>query len=542
MLEMTPGWCRAAARVGGVLALAACSMAGAAVIPPGTPLAARQEMVRNNGSEPESLDPPLIESTQANSILVDLFEGLTALDNHSRVVPGVAQSWQRTDPTTWIFKLRHDALWSNGEPVTAQDFVYGWHRLVDPKNAAALGSTFGAYLLNGVAITQGRMPVSSLGVRAIDAATLEVKTPGPLPFLPILLASSQCSPAPRATIEKFGRDWTKPGNMVSNGAYVLKDWQVNSKVVIEKNPKYWDAAHVALTKVTYLPVEDSNADLKLYQSGENDFVLRIPAGTYAALKAQYPKEMHNSLMIALRFYALNNRDPLLKDVRVRQALSMVIDREVLASKVTADGQVPVYGLMVKGNEGADLLHYDWERWPMDRRVAAARKLLEQAGVKPGTRLKLAYNTSDYHKKMAIFTASEWKTKLGLDTEMENMEYKVLIRRRQSADYQVARHAWIPGYADITGLLALVECGNDANDNKSCSQAGDALMREAGASADPARRKALMTQALRVEMDDYPLIPLLQMAVPRLVKPWIGGYDDANDQDIFRSKDFYVIKH
>ncbi len=539
---MIQGLRRAHARLGGALALAACSLAGAAVIPPGTPLAAKQEMVRNNGSEPESLDPPLIESTNANNILVDLFESLTALDNHSRVVPGVAQSWQQTDPVTWVFKLRKEAAWSNGEPVTAQDFVYGWHRLVDPKNAAALGSTFGAYLLNGVAITQGKLPVSALGVRAIDASTLEVKTPGPLPFLPIVLATSQFSPTPRATVEKFGREWTKPGNMVSNGAYVLKDWQVNSKVVVEKNPKYWDAAHVSLTRVTYLPVEDSNADLKLYQSGESDFVQRLPAGTYEALKAQYPKEMHNSAMIALRFYALNNTDPLLKDVRVRKALSMVIDREILAGKVTADGQAPAYGLMVKGNEGADPVRYDWADWPMDKRVAEARRLLAQAGVKPGTRLKFAYNTSDYHKRMALFTASEWKTKLGLDTELESMEYKVLIRKRQSGDYQVARHAWIPGYADITGLLELTECGNDANDDKSCSQAGDALIREASAATDPARRRALMTQALRVEMDDYPLIPLLQMSVPRLVKPWIGGYDDANDQDIFRSKDFYVIRH
>ena len=533
---------RASVRLCGAFALGACALAGAAVIPPGTPLAPKQEMVRNNGVEPESLDPALIESAAAGNILTDLFEGLTALDNHSRVVPGVAQSWQQTDPTTWVFKLRKTAAWSNGEPVTAQDFVYGWQRLVDPKSAAALASTVGAYVLNGVAITQGKLPVTALGVRAIDAGTLEVKTPGPLPFLPILLAVAQLSPTPRAVVEKFGLDWTKPGSMVSNGAYVLKDWQVNSKVVVEKNPKYWDAANVSLTRVTYLAVEDSNADLKLYQSGENDFVQRLPAGTYESLKAQYPKEMHNSAMIALRFYALNNTDPLLKDVRVRKALSMVIDREILSSKITADGQAPVYGLMVKGNEGADPLRYDWADWPMDKRVAEARRLLAEAGVKPGTRLKFAYNTSDYHKKMAIFTASEWKTKLGLDTELESMEYKVLIRRRQSADYQIARHAWIPGYADITGFLELVECGNDANDNKSCDKAADELIRQASASADPVRRKALMTQALRAEMDDYPLIPLLQMSTPRLVKPWIGGYDDANDQDTFRSKDLYVLKH
>jgi oligopeptide transport system substrate-binding protein len=528
------------------LAVAAGLVAGlpalAAVIPPGTVLAAKQELVRNNGAEPESLDPQLIESTNAFNILIDLFESLTALDNHSKVVPGVAQSWQQVDATTWVFKLRKNALWSNGEAVTAQDFVYGWHRLVDPKNAAPLGSTMGAYVLNGVAITQGKLPVTALGVRAIDAGTLEVKTPGPLPFLPYLVANVQFSPVPRAVVEKLGREWTKPGNLVGNGAFVLKEWQVNSKVVVEKNPKYWDAASVVLTRSTYLAVEDNNADLKLYQSGEDDMMGRTPPGAYEALKAQYPKEMHNSTLIALRFWALNNTDPLLKDVRVRKALSMVIDRELLASKVTADGQAPVYGLAVKGSEGVDPVRYDWADWPMDKRVAEARKLLAEAGVKPGTHLKYAYNTSDYHKRLALFTAAEWKTKLGLETELEAMEYKVLIHRRSSAQYQVSRHAWFPGYADITGLLALVECGNDANDNKSCSREGDDLIHQASALSDPVRRRALLTQAVRVEMEDYPMIPLLQMSLPRLVKPWVGGYDDANDQDAFRSKDFYILRH
>ena len=532
-----------ALRLAAIAAIAAASLpAGAAVIPPGTPLAAKQELVRNNAAEPESLDPQLIESTNAFNILIDLFEGLTALDNHAKVVPGAAESWQQVDPTTWVFKLRKDARWSDGEPVTAQDFVYGWHRLVDPKNAAPLGSTMGAYVLNGVAITQGKMPVSALGVRAIDVGTLEVKTPGPLSFMPYLVANVQFSPVPRAVVEKYGRDWTKPGNLVGNGAFVLKAWQVNSKVVVEKNPRYWDAANVTLTRSTYLCVEDNNADLKLYQSGEEDMIGRTPPGAYEALKAQYPKELHNSTQIALRFWALNNRDPLLRDVRVRKALSMVIDREILAAKVTADGQLPAYGLTIKGSEGVDPVRYDWADWPMDKRVAEARRLLADAGVKPGTRLKYAYNTSDYHKKLALFTAAEWKTKLGLETDLEAMEYKVLIHRRESADYQVARHAWTPGYADITGLLVLVECGNDANDSKSCSRAGDDLMHQAAALSDPARRSALLTQAVRVEMDDYPMIPLLQMSLPRLVKPWVGGYDDANDQDAFRSKDLYILRH
>jgi len=539
---MAPKPRRRAACLVAAAAIAAGLPALAAVVPPGTVLAARQELVRNNGAEPESLDPQLIESTNAFNILIDLFEGLTALDNHSKVVPGAAESWTQADPTTWVFKLRRNATWSNGEPVTAQDFVYGWRRLVDPRNGAALASSLGSHILNGVAITQGRMPVAALGVRAVDAGTVEVKTPGPLPFLPYILSFVQFSPAPRAVIEKYGRDWTKPGNLVGNGAFVLQEWRVNGKVVVDKNPRYWDAANVVLARSTFLPVEDTNADLKLYQSGEEDMIFRTPPGAYEALKVQYPKEMHNSTQIALRFHAMNNTDPLLKDVRVRKALSMVIDREILAGKVTADGQLPVYGLVLKGSEGVDPVRYDWADWPMDKRVAEARRLLAEAGVKPGTRLKFAYNTSDYHKRMALFTAAEWKTKLGLDTELEAMEYKVLIHRRATADYQVARHAWIPGFADILGILQLVQCGNDANDNKSCSKAADELIRQAGAQVDAARRRALLTQAVRLEMEDYPMIPLLQMSLPRLVKPWVGGYDDGNDQDAFRSKDFYIVKH
>ena len=516
--------------------------ANAATIPPGTQLAAKQEMVRNNGAEPESLDPALTESVNAAEVERDLFEGLTATNHHGDAVPGVAESWKQTAPDTWVFKLRKNATWTNGQPVTAEDFVYSWRRFFDPKTAAKLAATFGVYLLNGADVVSGKKPPAELGVRAVDKQTLEVKSAGPVPFLPDVLAGAQFAPVPRAVVEKLGKDWTKPGNMVSDGAYVLKDWQVNSKVVVEKNPGYWDAANVQLARVTYLCVEDNNADVKLYQSGEEDFVLQLPPGVYASLKAQYPKEMHISPILGLRFYALNNADPLLKDVRVRKALSMVIDRDILATKVTADGQVPVYGLIVKGVAGADETRYDWADWPMDKRVAEARKLLVDAGVKPGTKLSVTYNTSEYHKKMAIFMASEWKTKLGLDTQMDSMEFKVLLRKRQNAEYQVARSGWLSAINDATFFLTLVQCGSDANDDKSCNPQVDDLIRQGTLTADPVKRKALLTQAARLAMDDYPLLPLLQYSTPRMVKPWIGGYDDANNVDTFRSKEFYVIKH
>ena len=524
------------------LAAGAIATASAATIPPGTPLAAKQEMVRNNGSEPESLDPAYVESVPAGEIDRDLFEGLTSTDHHSNVVPGVAESWKQSDATTWVFKLRKNAVWSNGQPVTAEDFVYAWRRFLDPKTAAKIASTYGAYLLNGAEIVNGKKPVAELGVKAIDKQTLEVRTAGPVPFLPSVMSVAQFAPQPKAVIDKLGKDWTKPGNLVGNGAFVLKDWQVNSKVVLEKSPTYWDAANVQLTRVTFLCVEDNNADLKLYQSGEEDYMLQIAPGAYAALKAQYPKEMHNGPLLGLRFYGLNNADPLLKDIRVRKALSMVIDRDILANKVTADGQVPLYGLAVKGLSAIQQTRYDWADWPMDKRVAEARKLLADAGVKPGTHLKFTYNNSDYHKKMAIFAASEWKTKLGLDTDMDSLEFKVLIRKRHDGDFQIARHGWLATFNDATLFLTLVQCGSDVNDDRSCNRKADELIAQGNASTDPAQREALLTQAARLAMDDYPLIPLLQYSVPRLVKPWIGGYDDANDQDAFRSKDLYVIRH
>ena len=538
---MNSSWLGSMGSVGLALALTAAA-AGAAVIPPGTVLAAKQEMVRNNGSEPETLDPALIESVPAAEIARDLFEGLTAIDHHGNAVPGAAESWKQTDTTTWVFKLRKGAVWSNGQPLVAEDFVYGMRRFADPKTAAKLASTYVPFLLNGAEILAGKKPVTELGVRAVDKLTVEIRTAGPVAFLPSLVSVPNLAPEPSAVIDKFGKEWTKPGNMVSNGAFVLKDWSVNSKVVIEKNPKYWDAANVQLTRVTFLCVEDNNADLKLYQSGEEDFMQQLAPGAYTALKAQYPAEMHNGPLLGIRYYSLNNQDPLLKDLRVRKALSMVIDRDILASKVTADGQVPLYGLAVKGLAGISQTRYDWADWPMDKRVAEAKKLLADAGVKPGTHLKFTYNNSDYHKKMAIFAASEWKTKLGLETDMDSLEFKVLIRKRHDGDYQIGRNGWIATFNDATIFLALVQCNSESNDDKNCNAKADELIVQGNQQTDPAKREALLTQAAKLVMDDYPMIPLLQYTVPRLIKPWIGGYDDSNGTDRYRSKDFYIIKH
>lgn len=527
------------------VAVALASLSGvvqAAKVPAGVKLAAKQELVRSNGSEPESLDPMVVEGVPANIITHDLFEGLTATDNDGKLHPGVAESWKQTSPTTWVFQLRKNAKWSDGSGITAEDFVYGIHRLVDPKLAAPYAGTFGIFFANGEDVVAGKKPLASLGVKALGKYTLEVQTAFPVSYLPELMSNAQLGPAPKAVIDKYGKDWTKPGKMVSNGPFTLKEWQVNSKVVIVKNPQYWDARNVQLTRVSFLPIEDQNADQKLYQSGQTDMTYEIPPGSFPKLKSEMPKDLKTSTILGLRYYSLNSRDALLKDVRVRKALSMVVDRDLLAQKITADGQLPAYSAVVKGVNGAQPTSYDWVKWPMAKRVAEARKLLAAAGVKPGTTLHLSYNTSDYHKKMAIFVASEWRTKLGLNTSMDNTEFKVFLKKRHDGDYQIARNGWLADYNDATSFLALIQCGNTQNDNFNCNKKAEAVIKQGNASTDPAKRSQLLTQATKMIMDDYPMIPVLQYTLPRLVKPYVGGYSLKNPVDRYRSKYLYIIQH
>jgi oligopeptide transport system substrate-binding protein len=516
--------------------------ASAAVIPPGVQLSPTQTLIRNNGSETETLDPANAESVGANNIMRDLFEGLTANDSAGNIVPGVAESWKQVNPTTWTFKLRQNAKWSNGDPVTAQDFVYGIRRFLDPKTASTYATTYGVFLQNGLLVAQGKKPGTELGVKALDKFTLEVKTAGPVPFLPSLMSNNNLGAIHEPTVKKFGKDWVKPGNMVSNGAYMLKQWDVNSKLVIVKNPQYWDAKNVTLEQVTYLPIEDENAETKLFETGQLEWTNQLPPGTFEKFKAQYPKDIRNQPIIGLRYYSYQTQNPAFKDVRVRKAMSMVIDRDILAQKVTADGQAPAYDVVVKGTIGEDVGNYDWSSWPMAKRVEEAKKLLAEAGVKPGTRYTLSYNTSEYHKKMAIFAQSEWKTKLGLNIELEAMEFKVLLKKRHDGTFQIARNGWLADYNDATTFLALVRCDSDQNNNFNCNREAEKLIVEGSNTTDLNKRKDLFNKAAKMIMDEYPIIPLLQYSLPRLVKSYVGGYSQDNVQDRYRSKDLYIIKH
>ncbi|WOD16509.1 peptide ABC transporter substrate-binding protein [Paraburkholderia kirstenboschensis] len=525
------------------LVLTFASSAFAVTVPPGVTLAASQEITRQVPAETESLDPAHIESWTGNTIALDLFEGLTRIDAAGAVVPGVAQSWTRTAPDTWVFKLRHDARWSNGQPVTAADFIYAWQRVLDPKTGSKY-TVLVEFVKNAKAILAGKAPLSSLGARAVDPYTLEVTTEVPAAFFPQLAAMPTMAPVNRDVVTRFGGEWTRPGNFVGNGPYTLADWQPNNRLVGAKSKTYWNASKVVITKVTYLPIENDETAMRMYQAGQFDYTYSIPSGIYAQVSKQFGPELKTGLQIATYYYSLNNEDPLFKDKRVRQALSMVLDRDLLTQRLTADGELPMYGLISKGTQGAAVFKPDWAGWPMAKRVDYARNLLKSAGysdAKPLT-FTLTYNTNDLHKKVALFATSEWRTKLGVTTKLENVEYKVLLKQRHDGKVQASRDGWFVDYNDAMSYFDLIRCNSVQNDQRYCNPQVDKIVDEANQQLDDAERTELLTKAHDTAMNDYPMVPLFQYSAVRLVKPYVGGYTSSNYVDQRATQDMYLIKH
>jgi oligopeptide transport system substrate-binding protein len=325
---------------------------------------------------------------------------------------------------------------------------------------------------------------------------------------------------------------------------MLADWQPNNHIVLVKDDKYWDAHDVAITKVTYLPIESDETSLRMYQGGQFDYTYRIPSGLFASLSKQFGAELKASPVLGTYYYSMNNDDPAFKDRRVRQALSMVIDRDLLTSRLTQAGEKPIYGLTVQGTKAAALYVPEWAAWPMAKRVDYARNLLKEAGysdAKPLT-FTFTYNTNDLHKKVALFVTSEWRTKLGVNAKLDNLEYKVMLKQRHDGKLQMSRDGWYVDYNDATSFLDLIRCNSVQNDQRYCNPKVDALIDEGNRQLDDAQRTALLTQAQALAMADTPLIPLFQYSGDRLVKPYVGGYTLTNYVDQRATQDLYIIKH
>ncbi|WEF29927.1 oligopeptide ABC transporter substrate-binding protein OppA [Klebsiella aerogenes] len=527
-------------------ALITANVAMAADVPAGVQLADKQTLVRNNGAEVQSLDPHKIEGVPESNINRDLFEGLVIGDINGHPIPGVAESWDNKDFKVWTFHIRKDAKWSDGSPVTAQDFVYSWQRLADPKTASPYASYLQyGHVANVDDIIAGKKPATDLGVKAIDDNTFEVTLSEPVPYFYKLLVHPSVSPVPKAAIEKYGEKWTQPANIVTNGAYKLKDWVVNERIVLERNTHYWDNAKTVINQVTYLPISSEVTDVNRYRSGEIDMTYNnMPIELFQKLKKEIPKEVHVDPYLCTYYYEINNQKAPFTDVRVRTALKLALDRDIIVNKVKNQGDLPAYSYTPPYTDGMKLVEPEWFKWSQDKRNEEAKKLLAEAGYtadKPLT-FNLLYNTSDLHKKLAIAVASIWKKNLGANVKLENQEWKTFLDSRHQGTFDVARAGWCADYNEPTSFLNTMLSDSSNNTAHYKSPAFDKIIGDTLQVTDEAKRADLYAQSEQQLDKDSAIVPVYYYVNARLVKPWVGGYTGKDPLDNIYVKNLYIIKH
>lgn len=516
----------------------------AAQVPPGTVLAEKQELVRNNGSEPSSLDPHKVESDVENNIISDLFEGLVSVSPTGEIEPRLAEKWENKDNTVWTFHLRPGVTWSDGTAITAQDIVWSWQRLVSPLTASPYASYPGnMHIVNGAEIAQGKKAPETLGVKALDDATLVVTLTQPNAAFLAMLAHPSLVPLDKVLISRYGDKWTKPEHMVTSGPYKLSQWVVNERIVAERNPRYWDNAHMVINKVTYLPISSETADVNRYKAGEIDIVYTVPINQFAQLKKTMGDQLDVSPQLATYYYEFNTTRPPFNDSRVRRALNMALDKDIIAEKVLGQGQRPAWLISQPDIGGVELHNPEYANWPRDKRIAEAKKLLSEAGYNESHPLvfNLLYNTSESHQRIAIAASSMWKKNLGVEAKLQNQEWKTMLDTMHTHNFDAVRYAWIADYDDAATFLNNFRTGDSENTSQYSNPAYDEALRNAAKASDTMARGKFYQQAEDLLGQDVPAIPVYHYVRTHLVKPWVGGFT-PDKLGYYYSKDMYIKKH
>ncbi|ELY9421831.1 oligopeptide ABC transporter substrate-binding protein OppA [Cronobacter dublinensis] len=516
----------------------------AADVPPGTPLAEHQTLVRHLKDEPASLDPAKAVGLPEIQVLRDLFEGLVNQNDKGELVPGVATEWQTSDNRIWTFKLRDNAVWSDGTPVTAQDFVYSWQRMVDPKTTSPFAWFFAlAGMAHAQEIIDGKQPPSALGVSAVDARTLKVSLDKPLPWFPSLAANVALYPVQKANVEQGG-DWTRPGKLVGNGAFTLKDRVVNEKLVLTPNSHYWDNAKTVLTQVTFLPVNQESAATKRYLANDIDITESFPKNLYQKLKKEIPGQVYTPPQLGTYYYAFNTRKGPTADARVRLALSMTIDRRLMAEKVLGTGEKPAWRFTPDVTAGFTPAPSEWQQMSQQELNAQAKTLLQAAGYGPSRPLNLTllYNTSENHQKIAIAVASMWKKNLGVEVKLKNQEWKTYIDSRNTGNFDVIRASWVGDYNEPSTFLSLLTSTHSGNISRFNNPDYDKVLQQAAQETSAKARNDDYNSAERIIATQAPIAPIYQYTNGRLIKPWLKGYPINNPEDVAYSRTMYILKH
>ena len=527
-----------------------------------------------NGSEPQGIDPHIVTGVPEHHILISLCEGLTiANPNGGPNLPGVAESWTISDDgREYIFNLNKNAKWSNGEVMTADDFVWSWKRML----TASLGSQYPdmlyylegaeeyhtwmseddlretienkevelkendqndvaglqklsqelASLKNSIKNLQPKPTFESVGIKAIDDHTLKVNLKSPTPFFIGLLSHYSTWPVHKDTVLKFGEiddrngEWTRPGNFVCNGPFQLKSWEINKKIVVEKNPHYWDASKVQLNEMHFYPVSNVMTEDRMFQTGQLHLTSTIPSHKCPVYIEENNPDLRIDPYMGQYFYRLNTNNPALQDVRVRKALAYSIDRKLIVKKITQCGQKAAYSFTPPGSNG----YYPDTEIPFDPDLA--KQLMIEAGysdLNPFPKLEILFNTSEDHKKIALVIQQMWKRYLGIDVALVNQDWKVYLSREMIGDFQVSRAGWIGDYEDPNTFLDLMRPNRGNNKTGWEDPDYDAILQKANSSNNQDERFELLNQAEELLIDNMPIIPLYTYVRAYQLSPDVKGY-------------------
>ncbi|MGI2031503.1 peptide ABC transporter substrate-binding protein [Rhizobium panacihumi] len=491
----------------------------------------------HNGGDPQSLDPQKLSGDWENRIAGDIFEGLVTEDAKVNPIPGQAESWTVSDDgRVYTFKLRDGIKWSDGQPVTAGDFVFAFQRLMDPKAAADY-----AYLQytikNAEKINKGEITdANQLGVKAIDDKTLEITLENPTPYFLDSLTHYTAYPLPKHLVEAKGADWVKIGTIVTNGPYKPVEWVPGSHVTTAKNDQYYGTADLKIDGAKFFVLEDQEAALKRYRAGEFDILTDFPTDQYAWMQKNLPGQAHVAPFSGLYYYVINSQTEPTKDKRVRQALSMAINREVIGPQILGTGELPAYSWVPPGTANYDEPAYvSWKDEPYKQKVEEAKKLLTEAGFGPDKplTLQLKYNTNDNHKRIAVAIAAMWKP-LGVNVELVNAETKVHYDQLQRGDVQVGRAGWLADYNDPDNFLNLLVTGVPMNYGRWSNADYDKLIKDGNLEKDMKKRAEMFKQAEKIALDDSAALPIYYYVSKNVVSPKISGFED-NVKDIHRTR-------
>ncbi len=490
-----------------------------------------QTLLVGNAAEPADLDPQLATVLNDQILTLALFEGLTWLDETStKPVPGAAERWETSaDGLTWTFHLRVGLKWSNGEALTADDFVQSWRRVLHPTFASE-GAWYLFALKNAEAYNAGKLAdPTAIGLRAPDARTLVLQLERPTPYLAALVSLPAWFPVNPRVLAKFGdpikrgSQWTRPGNHVGNGAFVLKEWTPNARIAVTKNPHYWDAAKTKLNEIVFFPTENPAAEERDFRAGQLHVTFNLPVAKIASWRQQDAGKLRLDPMQQITFLRFNTTKPPFNDARVRRALSLAIDRETIARTLLQASRLPAPALTPPGTGGYTA------RAAVPTDFAGARKMLADAGF-PGGRglpaIDLQALNNEIHPGLAETLQAAWQRELGIAVRIAQVEQKTWVQNQQSLNYTVSTAAWTADFPDPVTFLGLFASDSSYNWTGWKNEKFDALLTRAASTLDAAQRYEVFQEAEALVLEDAPIAPVFVGAQTYLLHPAVKGWDPA----------------